>query len=62
MKHTTHTHAVLAQREVNGAPGEVPGFQLLLADLEVAGVVVTADPPTLRPRSSSGPPSTRTTC
>jgi hypothetical protein len=34
---------VLAQREVNGAPGEVPGFQPLLADLELAAVVVTAD-------------------
>jgi hypothetical protein len=26
---------VLAQREVDGAPGEVPGFQPLLADLEL---------------------------
>jgi predicted transposase YbfD/YdcC len=41
MDHTTR--AVLAQREVDGAPGEVPGFQPLLADLELAGVVVTAD-------------------
>jgi len=41
MDHTTRS--VLAQREVDGAPGEVPGFQPLLADLELAGVVVTAD-------------------
>jgi len=37
------TRAVLAQRQVNGAPGEVPAFQPLLADLDLAGVVVTAD-------------------
>jgi len=37
------TRAVLAQRKVDGAPGEVPGLQPLLADLELAGVVVTAD-------------------
>jgi hypothetical protein len=37
------TRAVLAQRQVNGAPGEAPGFQPLLGDLELAGVVVTAD-------------------
>ena len=41
MDHATRT--VLAQRHVNGAPGEVPGFQPLLADLELAGAVVTAD-------------------
>jgi hypothetical protein len=34
---------VLAQRQVDGAPGEVPGFRPLLADLDLAGVVVTAD-------------------
>ena len=28
---------------VDGAPGEVPGFQPLLAGLDLAGVVVTAD-------------------
>jgi hypothetical protein len=28
------TRAVLAQRQVNGAPREVPGFQPLLADLD----------------------------
>ena len=41
MDHATRT--VLAQRQVDGAPGEVPGFQPLLADLDLAGVVVTAD-------------------
>ena len=41
MDHTTR--AVLAQRQVDGAPGEVPAFQPLLADLDLAGVVVTAD-------------------
>jgi predicted transposase YbfD/YdcC len=37
------TRTVLAQRQVDGAPGEVPGFRPLLADLDLAGVVVTAD-------------------
>jgi len=37
------TRTVLAQRQVDGAPGEVPAFQPLLADLDLAGVVVTAD-------------------
>jgi predicted transposase YbfD/YdcC len=37
------TRAVLAQCQVNGAPGEVPGFAPLLVDLDLAGVVVTAD-------------------
>jgi hypothetical protein len=37
------TRAVLAQRQVNGAPGEVPGFAPLLANLELTGAVVTAD-------------------
>jgi hypothetical protein len=37
------TRAVLAQRQVGGAPEEVPGFWPLLAPLELAGVVVTAD-------------------
>jgi predicted transposase YbfD/YdcC len=31
------------QRQVNGAPGEVPGFHRLLADLELTDTVVTAD-------------------
>jgi predicted transposase YbfD/YdcC len=37
------TRAVLAQRQVGGAPEEVPAFTPLLAPLELAGVVVTAD-------------------
>ena len=41
MDHTTR--AVLAQRHVDGTPGEVPGLVPLLADLDLAGVVVTAD-------------------
>jgi predicted transposase YbfD/YdcC len=41
MDHATRT--VLGQRHVDGAPGEVPGFRPLLADLDLAGVVVTAD-------------------
>jgi predicted transposase YbfD/YdcC len=41
MDHATRT--VLAQRQVDGAPGEVPGLRPLLADLDLAGVVVTAD-------------------
>jgi predicted transposase YbfD/YdcC len=41
MDHTTR--AVLAQRHVDGAPGEVPGLVPLLADLDLAGAVVTAD-------------------
>ena len=41
MEHTTRR--VLAQRQVGGAPGEVPGFQPLLEHLDLAGAVVTAD-------------------
>jgi hypothetical protein len=41
MDHTTR--AVLAQRQVNGVPGEVPAFRPLLAGLDLAGTVVTAD-------------------
>jgi predicted transposase YbfD/YdcC len=37
------TRAVLAQRQVGGAPEEVPGFGPLLAGLDLAAVVVTAD-------------------
>jgi predicted transposase YbfD/YdcC len=37
------TRVVLAQRQVDGTPGEVPAFQPLLADLDLAGAVVTAD-------------------
>jgi DDE_Tnp_1-associated len=41
MNHTSR--AVLAQRQVGGAPEEVCAFQPLLAPLDLAGVVVTAD-------------------
>jgi predicted transposase YbfD/YdcC len=41
MDHTSR--AVLAQRQVAGAPEEVPAFTELLASLDLAGVVVTAD-------------------
>jgi predicted transposase YbfD/YdcC len=41
MDHTTR--AVLAQRQVGGAPEEVPAFAPLLAPLDLAGVVVTTD-------------------
>jgi hypothetical protein len=41
MEHATR--AVLAQREVDGAGGEVPGFVPLLADVDLAGAVVCAD-------------------
>jgi predicted transposase YbfD/YdcC len=41
MEHATR--AVLAQREVDGAGGEVPSFAPLLADVDLAGAVVTAD-------------------
>jgi Transposase DDE domain len=41
MDHPTRT--VLAQREVDGASGEVPGVRPLLAGLDLAGAVVTAD-------------------
>jgi predicted transposase YbfD/YdcC len=34
---------VLAQRQVDGAPGEVPAFQPLLNGLDLAGAVITAD-------------------
>src|SRR5512132_3896695 len=37
------SRAVLAQRQVDGAPGEVPGLRRLLADRDLAGMVVTAD-------------------
>jgi predicted transposase YbfD/YdcC len=41
MDHTSR--AVLAQHQVGGAPEEVPGFRPLLAGLDLAGAVVTAD-------------------
>jgi len=37
------TRAVLAQRQVGGAPEEVPAFQPLLEPLDLADLVVTAD-------------------
>jgi hypothetical protein len=37
------SRAVLAQRQVGGAPEEVPAFAPLLDGLDLAGVVVTAD-------------------
>jgi predicted transposase YbfD/YdcC len=37
------TVTVLAQRQVGGAPEEVPAFAPLVAPLDLAGVVVTAD-------------------
>jgi predicted transposase YbfD/YdcC len=37
------TRAVVAQHQVNGAPGEVPGLAPLLAGVDLAGMVVTAD-------------------
>jgi predicted transposase YbfD/YdcC len=37
------TRAVLAQRQVDGASGEVPAFQPLLDGLDLAGAVITAD-------------------
>jgi len=41
MDHTSR--AVLAQQQVGGAPEEVPAFAPLLAPLDLAGAVVTAD-------------------
>jgi predicted transposase YbfD/YdcC len=41
MDHTSR--AVLAQRQVGGAPEEVCAFQPLLAPLDLAGTVITAD-------------------
>src|SRR4029450_7966991 len=41
MDHATRT--VLAQQQVDGAPEEVPAFQPLLVNLDLAGTVVTAD-------------------
>jgi hypothetical protein len=51
MDHTTR--AVLAQRQVGGAPEEVPAFAPLLAPLDLAGVVVTADALQTHPRASA---------
>jgi predicted transposase YbfD/YdcC len=43
------SRAVLAQRQVGGAPEEVPTFAPLLDGLDLAGVVVTADALQTRP-------------
>ena len=58
------TRAVLTQRQVGGAPEEVPAFAPLLAPLDLAETVVTADAlqTTLRPPSSWSARSTPTTC
>ena len=37
------SRAVLTQRQVGGAPEEVPAFAAAAGDLDLAGVVVTAD-------------------
>jgi hypothetical protein len=47
------TRAVLAQRQVGGAPEEVPAFVPLLADLDLTGVVVTAGALQTHPRPPS---------
>jgi hypothetical protein len=62
MEHATRR--VLAQRAVNGAPGEVPGFQPLLADLDLAGrwSRLMHSTPMLRRHRSWSPPWARTTC
>ena len=41
MEHASRV--VLTQHQVDGAPGEVPGFQPLLEPLELTGAMVTAD-------------------
>src|SRR5829696_3742680 len=53
------TRAVLTQRQVGGAPEEVPAFAPLLADLDLAGVVAppTRCRPTPRPPNSWSPAS-----
>jgi DDE_Tnp_1-associated len=44
------SRAVLAQRQVGGAPEEVPAFRPLLEPVDLAGVVVTADALQTHPR------------
>jgi hypothetical protein len=46
------TRAVLAQQQVGGAPEEVPAFAPLLAPLDLAGVMVTADPLQTHPEAA----------
>jgi hypothetical protein len=62
MEHATRR--VLAQREVEGAPGEVPGLRPLLADVDLPGrwSLPTHSKPTLMPHSSWLPSSRPTTC
>jgi hypothetical protein len=47
------TRGVLGQRQVAGAPEEVPAFAPLLAPLDLNGVVVTADALQTHPRPPS---------
>jgi hypothetical protein len=63
MDHTSR--AVLAQRQVGGAPEEVPAFQPLLAPLDLGrdgDHRRRAPDPPRRPPSSWSPESTPTTC
>jgi hypothetical protein len=53
MDHTSR--AVLAQHQVGGAPEEVPGVRPLLAGLDLAGVVVTADALQTHPEAAEFP-------
>jgi DDE_Tnp_1-associated len=50
------SRAVLAQRQVAGAPEEVPAFAPLLAPLDLAGVVVSADALQTHPAASRAGP------
>jgi hypothetical protein len=50
MDHTSR--AVLAQHQVGGAPEEVPAFAPLLAPLDLADVVVTADALQTHPKAA----------
>jgi hypothetical protein len=50
MDHASRT--VLAQRQVGGAPEEVPVFQPLLDGLDLAGAVITADALQTRPQAA----------
>jgi hypothetical protein len=50
MDHASRT--VLAQRQVGGAPEEIPVFQPLLDGLDLAGAVITADALQTRPQAA----------
>jgi predicted transposase YbfD/YdcC len=54
------TRAVLAQRQVGGAPEEVGAFTPLLAPLDLAGAVVTADALQTHPEAAEFPVLDRT--